>query len=346
MTFRQLLGVVKYKLQTRLGVLLILLTLLIVALLLLLSIRNIPSEIEYGVSFSKLHAEELNLDWKETYTAILDDLEVRLFRLSAHWSMVEPERGQFDFSALDYQINELEKRGGKAIIAVGKRLPGWPECHIPYWVGEMEDEELNQEQIEYMTAVVERYKDSPVVLHWQVENEAFLGAFAEHNCRELDVEFLESEIALVRDLDPTRKIILTDSGEIGKWYEAYTRSDIFATSMYLYVWNPQLGKFTYPIRPGFFSIKQNLVEIFFGEKEMILSELSAEPWLLQSIAETDLEVQLDRMDIEKMKKMLSFARRTDFDTQLLWGAEWWYWLKEVHGMDAHWELGRKVFGVE
>ena len=29
-----------------------------------LSFRNIPAHIEYGASFSKLHADELQLDWK------------------------------------------------------------------------------------------------------------------------------------------------------------------------------------------------------------------------------------------------------------------------------------------
>ena len=31
-------------------------------------------EINFGITFSNIYAEELELDWKETYIAILDDL--------------------------------------------------------------------------------------------------------------------------------------------------------------------------------------------------------------------------------------------------------------------------------
>ena len=85
----------------------------------------------YGVSFSRFHADELGLDWKETYLALLNDMGVKHFRFSAHWPLTEPNRDKYNFSELDFQISEAKNRGASVILAVGRRLPGWPECHVP-----------------------------------------------------------------------------------------------------------------------------------------------------------------------------------------------------------------------
>jgi hypothetical protein len=296
----------------------------------------------YGVSFSKFHSDELGLDWKDTYLNILDDLKVKNFRLSAHWPMVEPEEGKYNFKELDFQIKEAEKRSATVVLAVGRRLPGWPECHEPYWLLNRTLEEKQGAIIKYISAVVLRYRDSKAVKYWQVENEPFLGFFSRPLCGPLDETFLKKEIQLVHSLDPSRKVIITDSGEFGLWYKAYSFSDVFGTSMYLYIWNHKFGPLRYPITPAFFRIKQNIVKIFYGDKPSFVIELSSEPWLLQPIASTSMEVQFERMGPDKFEEMLSFSSRTGFNTFYLWGAEWWYWLK-LRGVSTHWDRAKKLF---
>lgn len=326
------------------GKILLITVLLFIIVFAYLSIRVVPKHITYGVSFSKLHANELGLDWKETYRAILDDLGVRHFRLSAHWTEIEPTRNRFNFTDFDYQIREAEKRGAEVILSVGRRLPGWPECHNPSWIEGLPHEEMEKEVMEYIEATVKRYKDSPAVKYWQVENEAFLTGYVKHHCGEfLDEALLQREIALVRKLDPTRKIIITDSGELGLWYKAYRNADIFATSIYLYINNQKLGHIRYPMTPGFFRAKTNLMNLVYGRKESILSELSAEPWLLKPIIETPIEEQLEFMNIEKFNESIKFAKKTGFSKQLLWGAEWWYYLKKNNHPEL-WERAQEIFG--
>src|SRR3989338_742807 len=133
---------------------------------------------QYGVSFSRFHADELKLDWKETYLAILDDLGVRNFRFSAHWPLTEPEKDKYNFSELDFQMAEAEKRNGSVILAVGHRLPGWPECHTPKWVNDLTHVQHEEELLKYIETVVERYKDSPSLRYWQVEKEPFFLYFS------------------------------------------------------------------------------------------------------------------------------------------------------------------------
>lgn len=307
----------------------------------LMSIRQIPDDIIYGVSFSKLHAEELELDWKEAYAVVLDDLKAEHLRLSAHWPMIEPEDGEYDFSVMDYQMSEAEKRGVDVILAVGLRTPGWPECHTPDWAIDIDIEAKREKLLAYMTKVVERYKNAPNLRFWQVENEAFL-RFATQYCDKADEDFLSKEVDLVRSLDPTHKILITDSGEFGKWYKARRYGDVFGTSVYLYIWHDILGATRYPIGPGFFRFKQNLIDFISGPKQTLLIELGAEPWLMQPIIKAPISLQLDRMGLDKFDEVIEFNRHSGFAEQYLWGAEWWYYMSK-NGHPEFMERARELF---
>lgn len=311
----------------------------------LLSQKSVPAEINYGISFNTMYARELGLDWRETYDAILDDLQVRKLRLAAHWPMVEPVSNVYNFEELDYQIKRAEEVNANVILAVGRRLPRWPECHTPDWVKKLSYEEQQVVQIRYMTEVIERYKNSPTVVMWQVENEPFLKVFAFDHCGELDIDFLDKEIALVRELDPTRQILVTDSGNLGTWKGAYSRGDVFGTSVYVYFWNPELGQFKTVLPAWAYRVKDNLLGVFYGNKPSVLIELSAEPWLLEPIRQVPLETQFTRMNLEKFENILSYAKDTRFDTQYLWGAEWWYWLRH-QGHPEMWDRGKRLYVKE
>lgn len=302
-----------------------------------------PEKLTYGTSFSRFHSEELKLNWKETYLAILNDLGVRNFRFSAHWPLTEPEEGKFNFTELDFQIKEARKVGASVILAVGRRLPGWPECHEPAWVKDLSKEEKQKKILAYIRKVVERYKGYENILYWQVENEPYLAFFSRSACGELDEEFLKKEIALVKELD-ARPVILTDSGEFSTWHNAYVQSDVFGTSIYLYIWNRILGPIRYPIMPAFFRIKHNIIKILFKDKPALVIELSAEPWLLQPIVDTPIDVQLSRMGVDKFNEMIDFSSKTGFDTFYLWGAEWWYWMK-LNGHPEFWERAKNLIST-
>jgi hypothetical protein len=320
--------------------------LVLVALLFLayqiLALSTPPSRTEYGMSFSAMYAKELRLDWQEAYIAILDDLRVRKLRLMAHWPTIEPTKGTYDFSELQFQLDEAQKRGAKAIVAVGRRTPRWPECHVPEWY-KSESEEARKGYVkDVVRKTVETFKDHPAVEIWQVENEPYLEIFAAMHCGDLDEDLLEEEIEIVRSIDPSRKILVTDSGNLGTWYKPYQIGDLFGTSVYIYLWNPEVGPFKSLLPPSFYRVKRSLMELFFANKPAYLIELSIEPWLLEPVADTPLEVQFERMSIEKFQEILDFAHETHFDRQYLWGAEWWYWLSK-QGHPEFWEAGRRVF---
>lgn len=314
----------------------------LIGLCALLFRKPVPERITYGVSFNTLYAHELGLDPRETFLAILDELGVRDLRLAAHWSMVEPAKDTFDFTELDFQLSEAEKRGAEVIFGVGRRLPRWPECHVPGWAEALSWEEQKAEIRAYVTEVVNRYKGYPSITYWQVENEPYLGVFANEHCGDLDEAFLKEEIELVRSLDGTRPILVTDSGNLGTWAGAYNAGDAFGTSVYVYFWNPDLGQFKTVLPPAFYRAKENVLRLFYGEKKTFLIELAAEPWLLEPVTNVSLDIQYSRMDVQKFEEVLAYAKKTRFDVQYLWGAEWWYWLHK-QGESHMWERAKKLY---
>ena len=325
-----------------LGIFLLLLIVVTAAALYFLAQKPVPESITYGMSFNTMYARELGLDWKQTYDAILDDLKVRHLRLAAHWPMVEPEPNVYNFTELDYQIKRAEETHSTVVLAVGRRLPRWPECHVPQWAQNLSVEERNRIQIAYMETVISRYKNSPAVTVWQIENEPFLSVFAYDHCGDLDTTFLDKEIALAKSLDGTRPILVTDSGNLGTWYGAYSRGDMFGTSVYVHFWNPELGQFRTYLPPWFYRAKDNLMALVYGRKDSVLIELSAEPWLLEPVTKIPLETQFTRMNLEKFEDILNYAKDTRYDEQFLWGAEWWYWL-ELQDHPEMWNRGKELF---
>lgn len=326
--------------KTLLAILII--TVVFFAFYLYLAKRPVPEKVNYGISFNTLYAKELNLDWEEVYDAVINDLGVRRFRLAAHWNMIEPENNQWNFVELDKQINLAEENGAEIILAVGRRLPRWPECHIPQWAIDESWEFQKKEILEYIEVVINRYKDRDSIIYWQIENEPYLDVFATEHCGKLDEDFLKKEIEFVRSLDDTKPILVTDSGNLGTWISPWKRGDAFGTSVYVYLWNAEIGPFKSYLPPSFYRFKTSLMELIAGDKPSMLIELSLEPWLLQPVVDTPISVQLERMNITKFREIIEFAENTQFEDQYLWGAEWWYYMNEK-GHPEFWDEAKEIF---
>lgn len=297
---------------------------------------NSERKINWNATFDRDFAIKLGLDWQAAYLAILDDLKIKKVRLPARWSDIEPEEGKFSYADLDWQVAEATKRNTNVVLAVGYRLPRWPECHDPSWV-----KDLRPAVLAYIEKTVNRYKDNPAVFAWQVENEPFL-PFGE--CPPFDVNLLDEEIALVKKLD-NRPVIVTDSGELSIWVRAAKRADIFGTTMYRWVWNQYLGSYEYPIPPVFFRIKERLTRLFVGqEKPFVVIELQAEPWTHKQIYEISIEDQLKLMSLSEIKATVDYANQTGFSDYYLWGVEWWYYLKQ-NSQPEYWDYFKNLVEV-
>ena len=301
-----------------------------------------PAEnISWGVVFSQKHAQLLGLDWQESYLALLDDLGVKRMKVASYWDYIEKSDGEYDFNDLDWQVAEAAERDAKILLAIGMKTPRWPECHIPDWAAGLSKEDQQEEILDLLKEIVARYDDSDAIWGWQVENEPF---FPFGVCPWVDEDFLKEEVELVKSLDSKdRPVVVTESGEFPLWIMAAKYGDVVGVTMYKKVWVHQINRYiTYPFPSVFYHRKAEIVRKVFG-KEVIGVELQAEPWGPKLLYDSPLEEQEKTMNLNQFKYNIEFAKNTGISEFYLWGAEWWYWMKEKQNDSAIWEEARKLF---
>lgn len=279
----------------------------------------------YGASFNTEYASYLGLDPRLSFVKILDDWHFKHIRLSAQWDLIEKEKGKYDWKDLDWMMNEAAKRDVRVVLVVGHKTPRWPECHFPSWIDATSHSSHQSDLLNFMTTVVERYKNHPALEVWQVENEPFL-RFGE--CKSISSQQLKEEITLVKELDPLHPIMITDSGELSLWRRTAKQADLFGTTLYRVVWSKTLGYWSYDwiLPPLAYTAK-----LWLNRRDMssaYITELQAEPWIPDKpLADTPLAEQFKPMSLKRLKSNINFAARTGMPRAYLWGAEWWLWLE-------------------
>lgn len=306
---------------------------------------DIEGEPEWGITFSVPYAKELGVGWQETYLALLDDLGVDLIRIPAYWPDIEPEDDQFAFEELDWMIDEAGKRNARVLLVVGRRTPRWPECHVPGWAQVLPEDTLQKKILEMLPVVVERYRDNKTIVQWQVGNEPYVEFFG--TCPEPDKAFIQASVDLVRELDPTREIVVTDSGELGSFWRAARHGDVLGSTMYKVVprGDARFGYTKWYLPAWFYHKKANLARRLAPNLNgFIIAELQAEPWAGNTfIANLTPEEQDRSVDIEQFRENIAYARKANAEQVYLWGAEWWYWTWKAQGRPEFWEATRELW---
>jgi len=300
-----------------------------------------------GVSFIPAYAEYLGLDAKETMDALINDLGVRHFRLVSYWNQLEPVQGQYDFNLLDWQFEKAEAAGAKVTLSIGLRQPRWPECHMPEWAKELpsgrEAGTWQSALLTFIKQVVNRYKDSPALASYQLENEYFLRSFSQH-CTDFDRQRLIDEYNLVKKLDPYHQIILSRSNNYGIPL-GQPVPDLYGISVYRRVWDTKTNRyFQYPLPAWWYAAHAGIQKLLHG-KDTILHELQAEAWPPngQSIPETTLGEQNKSINAKRLKHTFEFGRATGMREIYLWGAEYWYYRMVKLNEPSLWNVAKEEF---
>lgn len=300
----------------------------------------LSSPVDFGVSFSTSYAQALGLDPKITYQQILEDLKVKKLRLSAYWNEIEPEKDQFYFEELDYYVQEAAKHQAQVILAIGYKLPRWPECRSPGWLNLESTQYRQKRQLQMIEKVVQYYEKTDTIFAWQIENEPTLKFGI---CPGGDEQFLKEEVKLVKSLSQ-KPIILTDSGELQTWITPMQLGDYFGTTLYRIVHDKFLGRFDYPFKPWFYRAKGFLVKKIFApnNQKLIITELQAEPWTNKFVADAPLSEQKDNFPLKQLKANIEFGKKVGFEEIYLWGVEWWYYMK-ANKHPEYWENAKGLF---
>lgn len=297
---------------------------------------------KWGTSFSTQYAKELGVDWKANFTALLDDLKIRNFRLMSYWDVSEPQPGVYNFSELDWQMDEAAKRGAKVSLSIGMRQPRWPECHKPRWAKNLSREDEDKAIMKFTLHTVGRYKDHPALESYQLENEAVNNWFGACTPDDTDQKRLDKEFIAVKKADPNHPVYMSLSDQHGLPLNKPV-PDKYGFSVYRIVWNDKSGPFkfylTYPTPIWYHSLRAKWIKTF-KDRDIFIHELQVEPWGPTATVNMSVDEQNQSMSPDQIKTNIQFARKIGEPEIYTWGSEWWYWRKTHFKDPTIWETVR------
>ncbi len=325
---------------------------------------------EVGVTFSRRQAEYLGLPWQETFSAVMG-LSPNTVRLGAYWDEIERQRGVYDFSTLDWQLERLPPQTYRVVLTVGMKAPRWPEYYLPTWLlrqtrvgahGTISDDPVvREETLRFLSAVITRYQDHPSIAYWQVENEP-LDPSGPRQWR-IGADFLAQEVALVRALDHRERPVILSMfvdtppplASLPPW-----RSHDESRARTLLDMADVLGLDVYPSRGMRFFGRDLYLDWSSWAWErpaMTLRQLAIDQgkdaWVMEAQAEPWEPSRLVYLDDAQSRSVgpntaaSTFGRLSNggFGTILLWGAEHWFMRQERHDDRSWLDTLRPLFRV-
>ncbi|MBI5766037.1 hypothetical protein HZA71_02300 [Candidatus Falkowbacteria bacterium] len=78
---------------------------------------------------------------------------------------------------------------------------------------------------------------------------------------------------------------------------------------------------------------------------MIVAELQAESWHKENknLSQMTLAEYFQSMSLNQFKSNIKYAEKAGFDEIYLWGAEWWYFMKENKNYNGYWNEAKKIW---
>ena len=176
------------------------------------------------------------------------------------WSTWEPREGQFDLDWLVPVLDGADERGMSAIIGTPTyAVPPWlrrtyPETtarsatgvEVPY--GARQDIDYSHPGFRHLAErlvrkIVERYRDHPAVIGWQVDNEPGQKIFYNHSVFQGFLEFLRKRYGDVESLN-TRWGLTYWSHRLSEWADLWT-PDGNSTPSYDLAWRRYQAQLTH-----------------------------------------------------------------------------------------------------
>ncbi len=319
-----------------------------------------PEPVKVGFTFSERQAGYLDVSWRQAFEAAMD-LTPNLVRLGAYWDTIETAPGQYDFSDLDWMLDNMPQESS-VLLTVGMKAPRWPEFFLPAWLrtevktpdggDAAQDPRVREATLRFISEVVRHTRGRANITYWQVENEP-LDPSGPRNWY-IDPAFLADEISLVRSLDAGRPIVVSmfvDTSPLEllpPWHGQLRDRARSLVSL-----GDVLGLDVYPVRP----IANSWIQISLkwpvwvwesrvrelqrlaqtAGKQTWISEAQAEPWLPARLAHTD-SAPAHYAAPGLTARTVDRLHADGFNTILLWGVEYWYMRAERYE-DGNWWTG-------
>jgi hypothetical protein len=272
-----------------------------------------------GFSYSPVESLGANRVPSQDLAILLDATNPDLVRLPVYWESVEPTPDSLDFSSVDELLAVVEEhdqvasRPTRVVLTIGARNFLYPELHEPAWAAPRQQPHLNDLQSAsayraYFDGSLMRYRSSPLLYAWQVENEPLdYVVNATTGADQITVEQLAWEVSEVHLLDPGRTVVTTTFdgwnstidmlqfyappllaalGAYPSGHPGETLAAGDALGLDLYVDAPSTPlRFTSPDLRSVW--KQQALDFWAGQakaqgKQLWLAEMQAQPWTKSS----------------------------------------------------------------
>ena len=316
--------------------------------------HGIPAPVQVGISFSPQRAAYLGLDYRVAFKR-LEAMHFRVIRLSTYWDQVDRE----GYDQLDWLMSEARKSHQPVALTVGMKALGWPEFFIPpsavpiggLYQGQdvAADSAFREAALAFVDATVDRYRDNPVLIAWQVENEPFNRAGPQRLW--IDAEFLRDEIASVRALDGHHRPVIVNAFshfnlvfdqasarqgfDFRQWlgFDADSaerdglsvlgRGDVLGLDVYTAIGYQFLGSDHMSHADGDWPDRLARVRDLAHKqgKQAWITEAQAEPW-----ESSDLNYANPKSTSPAaIRGIFANLKDAGFTTVLFWGSEYWLW---------------------
>ncbi|HEX6489421.1 MAG TPA: hypothetical protein VF137_11205 [Candidatus Dormibacteraeota bacterium] len=316
------------------------------------------SSVQVGTSFSPWRAENLGLDYRAAFAELLA-MHFRVIRVAVRWDQVEAS----GYDQPDLLLRMAEAAHQPVVLEVGMKSLGWPEFYLPPGLPSTPDggdvgasHAVRAEVVAYVRQTVLRYRASPSLVAWQVENEPFNPAGPHHWY--IDQETVKAEMNAVRALDPrplevnafTHFNLLLDRASTGGGLSPASflgfdapyaetealgvehRGDVLGLDVYTHIGYDVLGqRGVTTADPDWAESAGRWAAKARDQRKLAwVMEAQAEPWEAspstnahpQSLRPTDIKANVDAL------------KAAGFNTVVLWGSE--YWLSREQAGDPTW----------
>lgn len=273
-----------------------------------------------GTTFSHRHAAWLGLSPIKALEEVIN-LNFDLIRLCCYWNEIEKQPGDYDFSTIIHLLNHCEEKKQPVIVTIGMKSPRWPEFYIPTWLSfHPYPPNIPSSLFTFLTQTLKELTSYSCITHWQVENEPLDPSGPKNQTVPLDI--LEQEVALIK-LNDSRPIVITLWGnELKKrnlLLHVTNLADIIGIDLYYKQFITKKFGFS------FYSSPSPFMGEGWGEGEVWITELQAEPWEADEAGYKSENPK--SMSPELLLRNFERAKQLNPKAILFWGSEYWLWKK-------------------
>lgn len=311
----------------------------------------------YGISYSFEQAGWFGVDPRSDYVRMLEEYKFDWIRLPFFWNQMVDKDGSFNknFEDLKFAIGEAQKRDVKVIVAIGAKVPYFPEYHWPKEIedkvrfGEVigADHAVTDDILAIDEKVVSELAPFDNVAFWQVENEPLIGNV---NKWKIDASLVAKEADVVRKTDFGNRPIILNHAATGFYDNSWQtllpilkKGDVFAVNAFFKTKGTDLisakilGKeihvlwpnhLVWPVHswfvfsPDFSKIKKETV---IAGIDLWVLEMQAEPYIKKVEEAKDPLLSFEPEDISAADK---FLRSYGIKSIGFWGVHFWQYRKE------------------